>query len=165
MSQLKHGGIMTHFQQIFAAFCGLIAEICILLFFLLSASKSQQLLITDKSTKTNQFQREFDSNVHIATFEILLASKRLASKTNLFKPFFLTFLCVLCVLRGEFAFVFADRLNCRDAEMPSTNRIQREFLFNDAIASQNKISYSGFFGKIQTFLNFHSGIFIIERQN
>jgi hypothetical protein len=39
----------TRFQQIFAAGCVLIAEICILLFFRNSASKSRQILIEDKT--------------------------------------------------------------------------------------------------------------------
>jgi hypothetical protein len=78
---------MAGFQQIFAPFCVLLAEICIFLFFHISASKFQKLLITANAANTNQIQREFDSNVAIATFEFSLASKHLRQKTNLLKPF------------------------------------------------------------------------------
>jgi hypothetical protein len=42
---------------------------CIFLFFRFSASKLMRLLITAYATDTNQFQREFDSNVAIRTFD------------------------------------------------------------------------------------------------
>jgi hypothetical protein len=79
------------------AFCYFMTEICILLFFFVLASKFAKLLIMYKILSplskcrglgdkvTNRIQREFDSNVAIATFEISLASKFAAKKTNLFK--------------------------------------------------------------------------------
>jgi hypothetical protein len=90
--------IMIPFQQIFAAFCVLMTEACchfapptrISLFFHQSNSKSVQLLITDNSAKTNRIQREFDSNVAIATFEFSSAPKAPRQKTNFFKPLFET---------------------------------------------------------------------------
>jgi hypothetical protein len=60
-----------------------------LLFFLASASKSRALLIVIKSKfseNPNEIQREFDSNVRIATFETSLGSKSCRQKTNLLKP-------------------------------------------------------------------------------
>jgi hypothetical protein len=101
---------LTHFQQMFAAFCVLMTEacchfappMCILLFFLNLASKLQQLLITANATNTNQIQREFHSNVRIATFETDLASSHPPQKTNLFK---LT--CVTCATRALSPFLNA----------------------------------------------------------
>jgi hypothetical protein len=75
----------TPFQHIFAAFCVLMANSCVFLFFLNLASKSRALLITDYTTDTNQFQREFDSNVAIATQELFSYSRFFAKLTNLLK--------------------------------------------------------------------------------
>jgi hypothetical protein len=50
-----------------------IAKTCILLFFLVLASKSGQLLITDKEKDKNQFQREFLFNGAIASQEFFRA--------------------------------------------------------------------------------------------
>jgi hypothetical protein len=98
------------FQQIFAAFCVLIADSWFFLFFFVANSKLAQLLITNETTKTenpNRIQREFDSNVAIRTFEFSSASKSPAPKTNLFKPLFSASLR-LCVRLLSFA--FADLL-------------------------------------------------------
>jgi hypothetical protein len=79
----------THFQQIFAAFCLLIADSCIFLSFQILASKSTTLLITNaasKNKKSKPFQTNIDSNVAIRTFEIAPASKHTRQKTNHFKP-------------------------------------------------------------------------------
>jgi hypothetical protein len=114
----------TNFQQIFAACCVLLTKICILLFFRKSASKSLQLLITTIHHFTNQFQREFDSNVAIRTQELFSYSRLFAKLTNLFKPF----LCVLCasVVNLLLPFAFAEMLR---AEM-LTCSIQTEFKGN-----------------------------------
>jgi hypothetical protein len=122
MSATQNNSFSTHFQQIFALFCVLMTEacchfappICIFLFFPKPASKFQQLLITDKAANTNEIQTNFDSNVAIATFDH--EPKQ-------------TFSNDLYLFVGT-------------ASMPSvgygnhtvnTNRIQREFLFNNHI--------------------------------
>jgi hypothetical protein len=69
MSPQIYSGFPTAFQQIFVFFCVLMIERCIFLFSQNLASKFKQLLITTTTPATNQIQREFDSNVHIATFE------------------------------------------------------------------------------------------------
>jgi hypothetical protein len=130
---------LSPFQQSFPALCVLLAEACchfapptcILLFFLNLASKSHQLLITAYTVYTNRIQREFDSNVAIATFEFLLASKPSRQKTNLFKLLAL-FLCASAL--SFYLLFFADLLH--------PNRIQREFLFNNCIHSQKYSSAS-----------------------
>jgi hypothetical protein len=61
------------------------AKTCILLFFSVLASKLRSLLITAYVANTNQIQREFHSNVAIATQEFSPASKQSHKKTNLFK--------------------------------------------------------------------------------
>jgi hypothetical protein len=143
MPATRNSSFSTLFQQIFAAFCVFIADSCILLFFPKPASKFKKLLIATDALSTNRFQTNFDSNVAIRTFD----HEPSAPKN---KPF-QTICFPLRPLRlcGEFAFVLAAMLT-----LLSTNRIQREFLFNNCIQSQNKISYSGLFGKIQTFSNF-----------
>jgi hypothetical protein len=72
MTATKNNSFSTHVQQIFAAFCFFVTDSCILLFFSNLASKSRLLLITAKAKflkNPNQSQREFDSNVAIATFD------------------------------------------------------------------------------------------------
>jgi hypothetical protein len=140
MRTLQFNTRSTCFQQIFAPFCVLIAEVCISLFVYILASKLRQLLITAYAAYTNQFQREFDSNVAIRTFEFCLASKHPRQKTNFFKPIFSSW--SLC--RGVLSLRAADsgKLHLCFAEMLHTNRIQREFLFNNAIHSQNPIPAS-----------------------
>jgi hypothetical protein len=113
--------------------CGFIAKTCIFLFFIASYPKLAQLLITSEAIQTNRIQREFYSNVAIRTQKSASYSRLFAKLTNLFKPF----LRVLCVLRGEIPFIFCF---CWNAETLSTNRIQREFLFNNRICSQNFFS-------------------------
>ena len=100
------------------------AKTCILLFFLVSASKSRLLLITTTCTISNEIQREFLFNVAIATRDAFLASSHSRQNTNLLKLF------ALCFRLLSFA------------EMQSTNRIQREFLFNNCIQSQNPVPAS-----------------------
>jgi hypothetical protein len=46
----------THFQQIFAAFCLLLPDLYIFLFFSILASKSRSLLITNDAFKTQKFK-------------------------------------------------------------------------------------------------------------
>jgi hypothetical protein len=93
------------FGIVSTAFCGLVTDSCVLLFFQNPASKSRSLLITIEASNiknSNPIQTNYDSNVHIATFDH-------EPCTNILKPFFLDFLCVLCVLCGEF--VFAELLS------------------------------------------------------
>jgi hypothetical protein len=75
---------LTHFQQIFAAFCVFVTEICILLFFLVSNLKLAQLLITTTSHFSNQIQREFLFNNCIQSYSPVPASSHLCQKN---KPF------------------------------------------------------------------------------
>jgi hypothetical protein len=76
----------TVFQQIFTTFCVLLAEICISLFFHVSASKLYTLLITDNDVNTNRIQREFLFNNAIASQKALLASNQKPPNSNLLKP-------------------------------------------------------------------------------
>jgi hypothetical protein len=77
--------MQQHIDSLFStAFRCFMAKICISLFFLVLASKSPQSLITDYATETNRIQREFDSNVAIATQEFASASKPSRQKN---KPF------------------------------------------------------------------------------
>jgi hypothetical protein len=73
------------FGMVSTAFCHFIAKIWFLLFFFASASKLRQLLIMTTSQFSNQFQREFDSNVAIRTFEFSSASSLPCQTTNLLK--------------------------------------------------------------------------------
>jgi hypothetical protein len=112
------------FRQIFAPFSALMAKICISLFFRISASKSRLLLIMNNasdSKKSNQIQREFDSNVAIATFETVLASSHPPQKTNLRKLFCSAspFLCSSALSSLSFSvrshrrlMLSAEMLNC-----------------------------------------------------
>jgi hypothetical protein len=86
MRTIQFNTASTRFQQIFATFCIFITKTCILLFFQILASKLNQLLITTETLSTNRFQREFHSNVAIATQEFFLASSHPRQKTNLPKP-------------------------------------------------------------------------------
>jgi hypothetical protein len=64
------------------------ADLWFSLFFHVSASNINIKLIVTKVKifgNPNQFQREFDSNVCIATFETVLASSTPSQKTNFFK--------------------------------------------------------------------------------
>jgi hypothetical protein len=125
-----------------------IAKICISLSFSVeacchfappTASKLAQLLITTKRRAvtsrrregggggvTNQFQREFDSNVAIRTFwrRAVTSRRRNSLKTSAPKN---------------------KRLQteaCLSLRAADTNRIQRENLFNNCIHSQNPFSAS-----------------------
>jgi hypothetical protein len=63
---------MTCFQQLFTAFCVFMTDIWLFLFFHVSNSKLQQLLITieaSESKNQNRNQTNFDSNVAIRTFD------------------------------------------------------------------------------------------------
>jgi hypothetical protein len=121
-----------------AAFCGFIAKTCILLFFSVLASKLRSLLIMNAMSETqnsNEIQREFDSNVRIATFGISPAPKRPRQKTNFFKQKLLS----LCFCSLPQCFGEGLGMGVRAAD---TNQIQREFLFNNCIQSQNISSAS-----------------------
>jgi hypothetical protein len=107
-----------------------IAKTCIFLFILVSASKFLKLLITSNEINiklpspigeglgvrsTNQFPREFDSNVRIATFEHLPASSHPRQKTNFSKRELLSF--CFCSLPQRFGEglgmgVLADTATC-----------------------------------------------------
>jgi hypothetical protein len=146
---LRADNCSSHFQQISVASCVLIAEICIFLFFLNLASKFHQLLIRFNETNinleegfTNQFQREFDSNVAIATFD----HEPSAPKNKLLQT-----ICLLPLRSGATCCHFArsrgEELGMGDTfhhRLPfnPTNRIQREFLFNNCIQSQKVSSAS-----------------------
>jgi hypothetical protein len=95
MTTQLQGDYPRPFQQIFAAFCVLMAEIWFLLFFQKLASKSEKLLIMSNRCLSNGIQTNFDSNVAIRTFEFSSASKQPHQKTNFLKRF--AFLCVLCI--------------------------------------------------------------------
>jgi hypothetical protein len=80
MRKLLYGSFMLDFQQIFAAFCGLMTEICISLFFFASNSKLRLLLIVNNSLDTeklNHVQTNFDSNVAIRTFDHELSAPKI----------------------------------------------------------------------------------------
>jgi hypothetical protein len=114
--------LMTCFQQLFAAFCVLMTETWFFLFFHVLASKFHSLLImnpTSKIRNSNQIQTNFDSNVAIATFDH-------EPKQTFSNDLFLT------CRDGIYA------VRCGEV----TNQIQREFLFNNGIQSQNLSSAS-----------------------
>jgi hypothetical protein len=181
MSPHISSSFLAPFQQIFALFCVLMTEICILLFFSNLASKLIQLLITAYTVNTNRIQREFDSNVAIATFENPPASKPSCQKTNFLKlrravtsrrrqfcslPLRSGATCchfarsrgkgwgwgILSLRAADTEACFVPLPQCFGegargwgfsvAEMLFTNRIQREFLFNNCIQSQNLSSAS-----------------------
>jgi hypothetical protein len=139
------------------AICNFMANICIFLFFFVSASKFNQLLITNHgiiAKNPNRIQREFHSNVAIATQEFSSASKHPRKNTNFFKPSFPLFLCA-SALSFYLLLLLRRTLTSRRRKegwgvgiaLPyshpiQTNRIQREFLFNNGIQSQKYFSYS-----------------------
>jgi hypothetical protein len=139
------GGTKMMTNDFSADFHRFMTEICILLFLRtavtsrrrLSASKSQKLLIMDDAVKTNQIQREFDSNVAIATQEFSSASKHLREKTNFFKQR-RAIKASLSIVSLRTLWGGAGGGDCT----ADTNRIQREFLFNNCIQSQNLSSAS-----------------------
>jgi hypothetical protein len=105
---------LTLFQQIFAPFRNLIAKTCISLFFFALNSGLAQLLIKtseSETKKSNPIQREFDSNVRIATFEPFLAPSSPRQNTNFLKQSALLlssaspFLCLVLLS-------FAEPLKC-----------------------------------------------------
>jgi hypothetical protein len=127
---LKGGKTMTTIQHF-------IAKICILLFLSVSASKLAQLLITANAANPNQKQTNYDSNVAIRTFDHEPPSpKNKPSPTFVFLPSPST---SLRVQRGGVG-------------GGVTNRIQREFLFNNAIPSQKFISCLRSYSKNTNFL-------------
>jgi hypothetical protein len=102
---------MAVFQQIFAAFCVLIADLCILLFFQNFASKLLQLLITNaapESQKTNLFKRTL---IQMSLYGHLTTSHS-RQKTNFLKP-----------------------KPKKAGDCAETNQFQRKFLFNNCIQS------------------------------
>jgi hypothetical protein len=112
------------------AFCVFMTEICFLLFFHISrravtsrrrkASKSWRLLIKTSAHNTNLFKRTL---IQMSLYGHLTTSHPRLN-TNLFK-----------LLGIMFPSPFGEGLGVR-----STNQIQREFLFNNHICSQNEIS-------------------------
>jgi hypothetical protein len=138
----------TPFQQTFTFFCVLLAEICFFLFFSNIASKSRQLLITIKVyavKNSNRSQTNYDSNVAIRTFEACCHFAPPTQTTGQNKPF-----QTIRFIRDAFTLHRAS----------ATNQIQREFLFNDAIASQELVSYSRLFAKLTNLLKLFSALCI-----
>jgi hypothetical protein len=117
---------MTAFHRIFAFLWRIHVFLCLFLF---SPQNRPHYLSQRILCFTNRIQREFDSNVRIATFDIFLASSHPRRKTNFFKQFALL---PLLAKRGEGWGEGMLRAN--------TNRIQREFLFNNGIQSQKLFS-------------------------
>jgi hypothetical protein len=117
-------------------FCVFITEICILLFILVYASKLRQLLIINDAYDTNRIQREFDSNVRIATFD----HKTFAPKNKLSQT-----LACFCSLRQRFGEGLGMGYHA------DTNRIQREFLFNNCIHSHSIVLASNYTRKKTNF--------------
>jgi hypothetical protein len=135
MPAMQNNSFLALFQQIFAAFCVLMTEIWLFLFFQISASKLSQLLIMlntininlDESF-TSRIQTNFDSNVAIRTFD-----HEPPAPKNKHSQTFIHVLCssvslILCVMLLAFP------------ELLHTNRIQRKFLFNNGIQSQKLFS-------------------------
>jgi hypothetical protein len=77
--------LMTCFHQLFTAFCVFMTEIWFSLFFHVSNSKLQQLLITANAVNTNRIQREFLFNNCIQSQNLSSASKHPRQKTNFLK--------------------------------------------------------------------------------
>jgi hypothetical protein len=124
------------FSKYSTGFCVLMTEIWFLLFFHIPASKLQQLLIkniggllslraADKPKKSNRNQRD----VAIRTFEFSSASKAPRQKTNLFK-------------RRRAVTSRRRHRGVLSLRAADTNRIQREFLFNNCIQSYTAFSAS-----------------------
>jgi hypothetical protein len=122
----------TLFRQIFAAFCVLIAETYISLFFHFSASKLARLLITNTAIITNRIQREFLFNNCIQSQEFSSASKHSHQKTNFYKQ--ISALLSSPKWRGVGGEVGVLSLRAAD-DTKKSNRIQREFDSNGAIAT------------------------------
>jgi hypothetical protein len=115
----SHFAPPTYFQPIFAAFCVLMTNPCIFLFFLVLASKLLSLLIRVYATHTNRIQREFDSNGAITTFDHEpFTPENKPSQTRR-------------------AFTLRRRY-----EIGKSNRILREFLFNNCIQSHSRLPTS-----------------------
>jgi hypothetical protein len=128
-SAIPFGMLSTDFRYF-------MAKICILLFFRRSRPKFRQFLIITNPLFTSRNQTNFDSNVAIRTFEFSSASN-LRAKKQIFSNRGVQSLRAAdsfppCPLRlcGEKSFT----------ELLHTNQIQREFLFNNHICSQNQIS-------------------------
>jgi hypothetical protein len=109
------------------AFCVFMTEICIFLFYFVSASKLSSLLIKANAAKTNRNQREIDSNGAIATSDFISYSTMFAKLTNLFKQ-------KGRKSRPYFPSPFGEGLGVR-----FTNRMQMDFLFNNRIQSQRGV--------------------------
>jgi hypothetical protein len=77
---------LTAFQQNFAAFCTLMTEICISLFYFVSYSKSRTLLITGYAAETNRIQREFLFNNGIQSQNFFSSVSQCPLESNLLKP-------------------------------------------------------------------------------
>jgi hypothetical protein len=84
---------------------------------------------------TNRIQREFDSNVAITTQEFSHA-QNFIQKPRIFQT---PSKQLMLLLPAPLHFIGREGLGIRSAPPAhDTNRIQREFLFNDAIASQTR---------------------------
>jgi hypothetical protein len=83
-----HSSFSILFQQIFAAFCALMADLYIFLFFQNLASNSHTLLIMNPAYKiknSNRIQREFLFNNCIQSHNCLPASSHSRQITNFYK--------------------------------------------------------------------------------
>jgi hypothetical protein len=76
----------TPFQQIFAAFCVLMTDSYIFLFFCNLASKFQQLLIIANAADINRIQREFLFNNCIASQNYFSSLSQCRKNPNFLKP-------------------------------------------------------------------------------
>jgi hypothetical protein len=96
MTRQQNGKFMTRFRQIFAAYCVLLADLCILLFYQNLASKSQLLLIKDKTSifrksKPNPAKKFFlwrysDTKWRAVTSRRHLRSKKSYKNNDSFQP-------------------------------------------------------------------------------
>jgi hypothetical protein len=86
MQTQLYGAFPTHLQQIFAAFCLLLAESCIFLFFLMLAPKSCLLLIMNTAA-TSKNQTEIKGNLIQMSLYGHLTTSHPRQKTNFPKQF------------------------------------------------------------------------------
>jgi hypothetical protein len=155
MPAMKSSNFLTLFQQIFADFCCLMTEICIFLSFCVLASKFQKLLITTEASntkKSNRIQTNFDSNVHIATFDHEPSAPKNKQLQTLVPILCVSISLRLCV--KPLSFAFAEMLK---AEM-LTCSVQTEFKGNFCLiiiyGHKTKFRTQLLSPKSQTFSNF-----------
>jgi hypothetical protein len=80
---------LTNFQQIFAAFCVLMTESCISLFYFTSASKYHRLLIKDKTSIFRKSKQNRAKNLFLWRYSdtrISLRSKLYYKNNDSFQP-------------------------------------------------------------------------------